>query len=265
MTRVISGVVLLAAVITALWFLSPVYLLAIAVVVALLAFREYAALAEKTGMHVSRPAGATAMALITISVGMPGLPLEAALAGTMIGLAVLALADAMTNTRQDHTALQLVGISMFAPMYIAVPLGLLSLTRWTLGREAALLVIVTVAISDTCQYYSGRNFGRRLLAPNVSPKKTVEGALGGFAGAALSLAILGYWWLPHMGLAGRVLLGLALAAVGIVGDLFESMLKRSVNMKDASSVIPGHGGVLDRIDALLFAAPVFYVFARYSL
>ena len=67
-----------------------------------------------------------------------------------------------------------------------------------------------------------------------------------------------------MGVPARVVLGLAIAAVGIVGDLFESLLKRSVNMKDASAVIPGHGGVLDRIDALLFAAPVFYVFVRYS-
>jgi phosphatidate cytidylyltransferase len=67
-----------------------------------------------------------------------------------------------------------------------------------------------------------------------------------------------------MGLPARITLGLAVAAVGIIGDLFESMLKRSVDMKDASTIIPGHGGVLDRIDALLFAAPVYYVFVRYS-
>jgi phosphatidate cytidylyltransferase len=133
-----------------------------------------------------------------------------------------------------------------------------------LGREAALLLIVTVAISDTFQYYSGRTLGRHLLAPVVSPKKTIEGAVGGFAGAALALAVIGHWWLPQMGLIQRILLGLAIAAVGIVGDLFESLLKRSVNMKDASAIIPGHGGVLDRIDALLFAAPVYYVFVRYS-
>jgi phosphatidate cytidylyltransferase len=121
-----------------------------------------------------------------------------------------------------------------------------------------------VALSDTTQYYSGRLFGRHLLAPAISPKKTIEGAIGGFAGAMLALGVLGHWWLPHMLLHWRLVLGLAVAAVGIVGDLFESLLKRSVGVKDASSVIPGHGGVLDRIDALLFAAPVFYVFVRYS-
>jgi phosphatidate cytidylyltransferase len=148
-------------------------------------------------------------------------------------------------------------------LYIGVPLGLLAATRWTMGREAALLLILTVALSDTAQYYSGRTFGRHLLAPVISPKKTIEGAVGGFFGAMLGLGLLGHWWLPDVPLHWRLMLAVAIAAVGIVGDLFESLLKRSVGVKDASSLIPGHGGVLDRIDALLFAAPVFYAFVRY--
>jgi phosphatidate cytidylyltransferase len=200
---------------------------------------------------------------------MPGLPVEAAVAGATLGLSTLALSRAMTGPMPDASAhpggaLQAASIAAFAPLYIGLPLGLLSATRWTLGREATLLLILTVAISDTFQYYAGRMFGRRPLAQTVSPKKTVEGALGGFVGAALSLAVIGNWWLPQLSLPARIILGLALAAVGIVGDLFESLLKRSVDLKDASSIIPGHGGVLDRIDALLFAAPVFYIFVRYS-
>lgn len=263
MARVISGALLLVAVTAALWFLQPIFLLAIAVLVALLAFREYLDLAARAGVHVSRPAGAIAVALVVVAVGIPGMPVEVALAGTTLGLCALALSGAMTAVPVAG-ALQSAAIGAFAPLYIGLPLGLLAATRWTLGREAALLLILTVAISDTFQYYSGRTFGRHLLAPIVSPKKTIEGAVGGFVGAALSLAVIGYWWLPQMGLPARIALGLAVAAVGIIGDLFESLLKRSVNMKDASSVIPGHGGVLDRIDALLFAAPVYYVFVRYS-
>jgi len=102
-----------------------------------------------------------------------------------------------------------------------------------------------------------------LLAPIISPKKTIEGAIGGFAGGMLAMALIGRWWLPGWPLLWRLGLGAVVVAVGIVGDLFESLLKRSVGMKDASNVIPGHGGVLDRIDALLFAAPVFYLFVRY--
>ena len=260
MLRLLSGAVLLVGVIAAIWFLQPIVLLGIAVVVALLAFREYLDIAARAGTHVSRPAGAIAVAIVCVVVGIPGMPIDVALAGATLGLSALALSRAAPG----GGALQSAAIAVFAPLYIGLPLGLLAATRWTLGREAALLLIVTVAISDSLQYYSGRTFGRHLLAPIISPKKTIEGAIGGFVGAAVSLAVIGYWWLPQMGLAARVLLGLAVAAVGIVGDLFESLLKRSVDMKDASAIITGHGGVLDRIDALLFAAPVYYVFVRYS-
>lgn len=264
--RVVSGALLLVAAIAALWFLPPPFLLGIAVVIALLAFREYVEIAARAGVAVSWPAGGTAVALVCVSVGMPGLPVEAALAGTTLGLSALTLGrtEKVTGGAETGGALQTAAISAFALLYIAVPMGLLSATRWTLGREAALLLILTVAVSDTFQYYCGRTFGRHPLAPVVSPKKTVEGAVGGFAGAALTLVVLGHWWVPQIGLAGRIFLGVAVAAVGIVGDLFESVLKRSVGMKDASAVIPGHGGVLDRIDALIFAAPVYYVFVRYS-
>ena len=262
MARVISGAILLVGVIAALWFLQPIVLLAIAVLVALLAFREYADIAARAGTHVSRPAGSIAVALVCVAVGIPGMPLDAALALATLGLSALALSGKAAPV--PGAALQSAAIAAFAPIYIGLPLGLLAATRWMLGREAALLLILTVAISDTFQYYSGRTFGRHLLAPVVSPKKTVEGAVGGFVGAVLSLVVIGHWWLPQMGLPARIMLGLAVAAVGIVGDLFESLLKRSVDMKDASAVIPGHGGVLDRIDALLFAAPVYYVFVRYS-
>ena len=262
-SRVLSGAVLIAGVVAALWWLAPIYLLVVALVVVLLAFREYADLAARAGVNVSRPAAGMASALACVAVAIPGLPVEVALAGTTLGLAAVSLASAMSKTSANApdatgAALQTAAISAFAPLYIGVPLGLLAATRWTLGREATLLLILTVAISDTFQYYSGRLFGRHLLAPVVSPKKTIEGAVGGFAGAMISMAVIGHWWLPHMWLPARLALGFAVAAVGIVGDLFESLLKRSVGMKDASAIIPGHGGMLDRIDSHLFAAVAAY-------
>jgi phosphatidate cytidylyltransferase len=105
--------------------------------------------------------------------------------------------------------------------------------------------------------------GRRKLAPVISPKKTIEGAMGGLVFGALALAIAGIWWLPAVPLAMRALLGVAIVTLGIAGDLFESMLKRSAGLKDSSALIPGHGGILDRIDALLFAAPIYYVVLKY--
>ncbi len=124
-------------------------------------------------------------------------------------------------------------------------------------------MMLTVFVSDSAQYYSGRAFGRRPLAPAISPKKTIEGAVGGFIFGALFFTAVGAWWLPAVPAAARVVIGVAIVIAGIAGDLFESMLKRSAGVKDSSALIPGHGGILDRIDALLFAAPLYYIVLKY--
>ena len=151
-----------------------------------------------------------------------------------------------------------------AIVYIALPLASLVQIRLIAGPEAVFLVMLTIMISDTAQYYVGRAFGRRRLAPAISPKKTVEGAIGGLVFGTVGLIVIGAWWAPQWGIATRLVLGLAIVALGIAGDLFESFLKRRAGVKDSSALIPGHGGVLDRIDALLFAAPVYYLVLRYS-
>ena len=148
-------------------------------------------------------------------------------------------------------------------MYLGLPLGALVAVHQLGGRNAVLLLVATVAISDTAQYYAGRTFGRRPLAPQLSPKKTVEGAVGGLVVAPIFLALAGPQLLPAARPAVIAVLGVAIVIAGIAGDLFESMLKRAANVKDSAALIPGHGGVLDRIDALLFATPVFYLYLRW--
>jgi phosphatidate cytidylyltransferase len=159
--------------------------------------------------------------------------------------------------------LGIVGNALFALVYIAAPLFALVLIRMTAGPEAVFLLMLTVMISDTAQYYAGRALGRNRLAPRISPKKTIEGAVGGFVAGTLAFVAIGAWWAPQLPVAVRLGLGLAIVALGIAGDLFESFLKRRAGVKDSSALIPGHGGVLDRIDALLFAAPVYYLVLRY--
>ncbi|HZT76499.1 MAG TPA: phosphatidate cytidylyltransferase [Vicinamibacterales bacterium] len=145
-----------------------------------------------------------------------------------------------------------------ALVYLALPLAALVQIRLLAGPQAVFLVMLTIMVSDTAQYYTGRTFGRRPLAPTISPKKTQEGAAGGFVFGTLLFVVLGAWWAPALTLAARVAVGLAIVALGIAGDLFESFLKRRAGVKDSSHLIPGHGGVLDRIDALLFAAPAYW-------
>jgi phosphatidate cytidylyltransferase len=152
---------------------------------------------------------------------------------------------------------------VFGALYLGLPLGAIAAVRWDAGREAMLLPVASVIVSDTAQYYCGRAFGRRPLSPALSPKKTIEGAVGGLViGAAGFAAMAAAWW-PPTPVALRLAVGAAIVALGISGDLFESLLKRAAGVKDSSTLIPGHGGVLDRIDALLFVAPFYYVVLRY--
>jgi phosphatidate cytidylyltransferase len=148
-------------------------------------------------------------------------------------------------------------------LYLALPLGALAAIRGRWGAEPLFGLLFTVIASDVAQYYGGRGLGRRALSPGISPKKTIEGAICGVAAAAFVLPALGHWWLPGQPWWVLGLLGATIGVLGIAGDLLESLLKRSAGVKDASSLIPGHGGMLDRIDSLLFAGPVYYVFLRF--
>lgn len=126
-------------------------------------------------------------------------------------------------------------------------------------------VFVVVWASDTLAYYTGRAFGKHPLAPRVSPKKTVEGALGGLVGAFAGVALLKVLALPSLAWPHVAVLALLGGAVSPLGDLAESRLKRSVGVKDSGTILPGHGGLLDRFDALIVAAPLAYLYLRWAL
>jgi phosphatidate cytidylyltransferase len=117
--------------------------------------------------------------------------------------------------------------------------------------------------SDTGAYYTGRALGRHKLAPSVSPGKTWEGAVGGMAASLLLAALAHYWFFPELPLRAALPLAAVMNVLGVVGDLTESALKRGAKAKDAAQILPGHGGLLDRLDSLLFNAPVIYYFALY--
>jgi len=126
-------------------------------------------------------------------------------------------------------------------------------------------LLVLVLSGDTGAFYTGTYLGRRKLCPLISPGKTIEGAAGGFAATLLAGIAFKYFFLAHLSwvLCGFFFICISLASQA--GDLFESVLKRKGGIKDSGTVLPGHGGILDRIDALLFAAPVAYIFKTYVL
>jgi phosphatidate cytidylyltransferase len=272
MTRVLSGAVLIAVAVSVVWFAPPWLFFATAELLLLLAFIEYARLADACGFPVPRIPAAAATMLSAVGVSST-FWVNGSVVGTAVFLDVIVMSAfvllgsialvSLPGGRIDRDTLGRAGTATFPMLYLGLPIGALISLRAQRGREALFLLMLAVMVSDTAQYYAGRAFGRRLLAPAISPKKTIEGAIGGFLFGGALVGIVGAWWLPEVPTALRVALGATVVALGIAGDLFESMLKRSAGVKDSSSLIPGHGGVLDRIDALLFAAPVYYIVLKY--
>ena len=128
------------------------------------------------------------------------------------------------------------------------------------GGDSMLLLFGILWVGDTAAMQIGRVFGKTKLAPSVSPNKTVEGFFGGLVGAAVIAAILYYWKFSFMNVSDMFVIAIGCSIFGQLGDLVESMWKRSLGIKDSSGIIPGHGGVLDRFDSLLFAAPFMYAY-----
>jgi phosphatidate cytidylyltransferase len=135
---------------------------------------------------------------------------------------------------------------------------------WLKSEESADLLLTWLMLlvwgADIGAYFAGRAFGRRKLAPNVSPGKTWAGVYGGMLTSVIISLVIAYFYLPEHSLKGWIwllVLSSAVIAVSVMGDLFESLLKRNRGIKDSSSLLPGHGGVLDRIDSLCAATPMF--------
>ncbi len=131
-------------------------------------------------------------------------------------------------------------------------------TASPLGGDWLLFLFGLLWLGDTAAMFVGKAFGKHKLAPTVSPNKTVEGFVGGIAGAVIVAVILGFWRLDMIPMWQLITIAILCSIFGQLGDLVESMWKRSLGIKDSSAIIPGHGGVLDRFDSLLFAAPVMY-------
>jgi len=249
MVRLVSGVALAAAGLAAILFLPILALRVVASLVAALAAYEYLEIAQTPIRAV-----VLAVALCWIWSG-PNLP-PAHL------LLLMALLWVAAEVLVSNHGIQQATAGVFAAVYVGMPLGMLVAIQALQGSKATLLLVGTVVVSDSAQYYSGRLFGRRLLAPAISPKKTVEGAVGGIVCGTAFMMVAGERVLPAARFEQLLVLGLLVVGFGIVGDLFESRLKRAAGVKDSSSLIPGHGGALDRIDALLFATAPFYLYVR---
>lgn len=243
--------ILLAIVVV--YFGGPAFVAAVAVI-ALIGVYEYLNLVAGIA-----PLRWAAYAAVGVAVVLPGVvdPPERAVALGAGAAVILSGVAGLVLKNRDEVTIR-VALTALGALYIGIPLGLFVATReLPNGAGAIANILVGTWAFDTFSYFAGRMWGTHPIAPRVSPKKTVEGFVGGVVGGTLAVWVAGLYmdWIDHL---ESLALGVIICAFAYAGDLFESMIKRDIGVKDSGRILAGHGGVLDRFDAILFTAVAGY-------
>ncbi|HET9794898.1 MAG TPA: phosphatidate cytidylyltransferase [Thermoanaerobaculia bacterium] len=263
--RELSAAVAIPAVLAILWFAPPQAFGALVAVLGLGTLAEFYRLAEKSGIPVPKwLALAIAAAILAATVVPAPSPSGLTVAGGIFGSAAIFATALMLSGIPLAQALSGTAVATLGlPLVVFPCCALIWLDRVNLagasgrfGPRLILFLLVTIWGCDSFAYYVGRNFGRHKLAPAVSPKKTIEGSIGGFAGSILIAVGAAALFIPEFRLPEAAIIGGLASTAGQIGDLVESMFKRGAGVKDSGVFLPGHGGFYDRVDSLLFAAPV---------
>lgn len=260
MLRLLTTIGLALFVLASIWYLPTLPVQILVLLGVGIGLWEYARLVfqEKT----------TRLFLMTLGVGFASLmtwgPSKENLLGGLITVVFLTFLWEMRHREPLPEVIHRVGLIVLGVCYLALTLPVWSWLK-EMGREWVLLILIPASLTDTFGFLVGKSVGRKKMAPVISPNKTWEGFFGSLFGGVFGLWIgtklfptlwRGEW--IHL-----VVLGIGISLIAILGDLIESLIKRSVGVKDSSHLIPGHGGALDRLDALIFTAPFFYWFLRF--
>jgi phosphatidate cytidylyltransferase len=195
-------------------------------------------------------------------------------ANLFLTLGLLAIMTLELTRRDSRNAIYHISTTMLGVFYVAFLASHLIALRelplavdldYSLGKSFVFLAFVVTWACDTGAYFVGTCCGRHRLLPRVSAKKTVEGSVGGLVFAVAGAVVAKYTFAGYLGNWQAGILGLSAGVVGQLGDLVESMIKRDAEVKDTSGIIPGHGGVLDRFDGLLFTAPLIYYYLKFII
>lgn len=265
-TGVLYGVVLIGSV-----FLSEYTLVGLLLLVLIISLRELHKLFARLGVYPQTWFSYSASLLLfsaciyfTLSKAMLGIEIKELLITLAVLAGMITLLFITELFRKYPRPIENIGLSILAPFYLAVPAGLLASSSITPTAEyqpwVPMFFFLFMWASDTGAYFTGRAFGKHKLFERHSPAKTIEGLAGGILAAALTgigaNAVLGgnilFW----------IFCGAAMAVTGTLGDLFESMFKRQADVKDSGTILPGHGGILDRFDSTFLSAPVYFILIR---
>jgi phosphatidate cytidylyltransferase len=267
MQRILTALIALPIIIASIWFDQLALLFVLLAAAAMMAgLYEFWILSARRDMKAMRELGtvfAVLLLLLFYYRALAAAPLLVLM--TLVAFVIAALAAAMLRGAPFERMIGSAGATVLGVLYVVFLGGHIIALRTTfqpaLSRDLLFFFLLVLMGSDTAAYYTGRAFGRRKLAPKVSPGKTWEGAVGGMLASLAAATLAHYWFFPELTLRAALPLAALMNVLGVLGDLTESALKRGAGAKDAAKILPGHGGLLDRLDSLLFNAPLLYYFA----
>ena len=272
LTAAVALPIVIASIILPLWFHAMIWVFVVLAGLALAAgLFEFYSLTKKLELKADAGVGYVGAAgLFTGFVFDAPARAPEMIIATLALFVILVLITQTFRFQKDFSKMLTgVGVTFLGVIYVAFLGGFLVATRVGFENGANLSThllayfFLVIFGSDAGAYFAGRAFGKHKLAPAISPGKTVEGLVGGLVAAGGFAALASVWFFRELPFQWSIPLAVILAAVGVLGDLAESAMKRGSKTKDAASILPGHGGLLDRLDSLLFGAPILYYFARF--
>jgi len=254
--RVISGLSLALAFLALAIYGSPALFFAIAMLMTILCLFEMFQMLEAGAAPSHKYIGVTGGAAFCAVMYLGDSTAITAVTGSIV--TVTAVASLFTGSKDF---IETSANTLFALLFVAVPFSIIALIyTYPDGKFYVILIVAANAFCDTFAYYTGRAVGKTKLAPSISPGKTVEGFAGGAIGALAGAVAVRTLFMPTVAIESAAAAGIIAGLLGPLGDLAESSIKRNMGVKDSGWIIPGHGGVLDRVDSLLFSSVSFYIY-----
>jgi len=264
-TRVLVSVIAIPLIIATCYF-GGIYFFLFALAIALISFYEFYLIVGNKGANVNFFVGMFAILFLIFNSYLHFFDRYSFL------ILVVLLASLIELFRNNGSAIINLGTTLLGIFYIGLFSSALIDIRefypnvgdlYLHGGYLIISVLATIWICDSAAYFGGLSLGKHKLFPRVSPKKSWEGAVFGFVFAILTMLLAHYVILDFLSLKESITLGVIIGIVGQIGDLIESLIKRDAEVKDSSALIPGHGGIFDRFDSLLFSAPVILLYLKY--
>lgn len=260
MKRILTAICLLPVFIFIVVWPSVWLFAALAAVAAVLAELEYFNIAKGSGFTPWKVLGVSwTLAFLAVALWPKSLQLEMVISAGFLCLIVMTIFSRLDLKLAFKTIASTIFGAFYVGFFLAYFIALKSQGDER-GKDLLLLLAFTVWAGDTAAYFVGSAIGKHKLAPSISPKKSWEGAIANVAASLITAYIARLTFIQSIDGTDVIFLGAAISIIGQLGDLFESVLKRGADIKDSGSLLPGHGGILDRIDSLIFTAPVLYYY-----